>query len=286
LAVRGRLGSLALELGDTAAAREHFLAIERAYESGSVERRQAVAVRIELIARDGKLSAAADELGHFRREYPDAPETDRLAAILAGLLLDRGDRAGAERTLLGTSGPRSGMARGRIALQEGDLAGARSALLAAAPQLNGSEATEAIALVTLLRRLSSEGGALLARALPMVAAGEIAEGVGILADAGSGLERAERAAILEFAAGLADREEMAAEAERIRRTLVTDFPEAPEAPMALLVLGRSLGGREADRDEARSYLERLILEHPRSALVPQARRELDRLGGRLPQGGR
>ena len=34
-----------------------------------------------------------------------------------------------------------------------------------------------------------------------------------------------------------------------------------------------------------SLLEKLILEHPRSALVPQARRELERLSGRVPGAG-
>jgi tetratricopeptide (TPR) repeat protein len=284
LAVRGRLGSLALELGDTVAAREHFLVLERAYETGSVERRQAVAVRIELTAQEGRVDAASDELVRFRREFPDAPETDRLAALLAGILLDRGDRAAAERALLGAAGPHSGLARGRIALQSGDLAGARSAFLAAAPRLEGAEATEAIALITLLRRLTPAGGALLARALPRVAAADAADGVAILLEEGTELERRERAALLEYAAGLAEREGLTAEAERIRRTLVTELPEAAEAAAALLALGRSLGARPEGQEEARAYLERLVLEHPRSALVPQALRELDRLGGRVPQG--
>lgn len=284
LAVRGRLGALALELGDTAAAREHFLVLERAYETGSVERRQAVAVRIELTAQEGKVDAATADLTRFRREYPDAPETDRLAAVLAGILLERGDRAAAERALLGATGPHSGLARGRIALRSGDLAGARAAFLTAAPGLQGPQATETIALITLLRRLSPAGGALLARALPLASAGDVAEGVALLVDEGKGLGRQERAGLLEFAAGLAEREGLAAEAERIRRTLVTEIPEAPEAPTALLQLGRSLGAQPEGREEARSYLERLVLEHPRSALVPQALRELDRLGGRVPQG--
>lgn len=283
LAVRGRLGALALELGDTASARDHFKVIEQAYETGSVERRQAMAVRIELTAREGKVEAAADELVHFRREFPDAPETDRLAAALAGLLLDRGDRSGAERALLGTSGPYSGLARGRIALQAGDLAGARSALLMAAPQLQGAEATEAIALITLLRRLTPAGGEVLSQAMPLVAAGDLAEGVALLLEESGELERQERAALLDFAAGLAERGGLAAEAERIRRTLVAELPETPEAPAALLQLGRSLGARPEGLEEARSYLERLVVEHPRSALVPQALRELDRLGGRVPQ---
>lgn len=286
LAVRGRLGALALELGDTVAAREHFRILEEAHEPGSEERRQAVAVQIELTAQRGEVDPAITALQRFRQEFPDAPETDRLAALLADHLLDRGDREGAEGALVGVSGPRTGMLRGRLALLEGDPAAARSAFLLAAPQLEGAEATEAIALATLLRRLSPEGGELLAHTLRLAGADSVAEGVGLLVEKGATLERREYAALLDFAAGLADRAELAEEAERIRRVIVTELPDAPEAAAALLALGRALAAEAGGLEEARSYLKRLLLEHPRSALVPQARRELDRLEGRLPTGGR
>lgn len=286
LAIRGRLGALALELGDTATAREHFRVLEEAHAPGSEERRQAVAVQIELTAQRGEVDPAMTALQRFRQEFPDAPETDRLAALLADRLLDRGDREGAEGALVGVSGPRTGMLRGRLALLGGDPAAARSAFLLAAPQLEGAEATEAIALATLLRRLSPAGGAVLAHTLRLAGADSVAEGVGSLVERGATLERREYAALLDFAAGLADRAGLGGEAERIRRIIVTELPDSPEAAAALLALGRALAA-EADRlEEARSYLERLLLEHPRSALVPQARRELDRLEGRLPSGGR
>jgi TolA-binding protein len=73
------------------------------------------------------------------------------------------------------------------------------------------------------------------------------------------------------------------EAERARRVIVTDYAQAPEAPAALLALGRALGARNETLDEARSFLEKLVLDHPRSALLPQARQELDRLQGRIPK---
>jgi len=286
LVVRGRLGALALELGDTTAAREHFRVLEEAHEPGSEERRQAVAVQIELTAQRGEVDPAMTALQRFRQEFPDAPETDRLAALLADRLLDRGDREGAEGALMGVSGPRTGMLRGRLALLGGDPAAARSAFLLAAPQLEGTEATEAIALATLLRRLSPAGGEVLARLLQLASADSLAEGVGVLVERGARLERREYAALLDFAAGLADRAGVAAEAERIRRLIVTELPESPESAAALLALGRALAAEAGRQEEARSYLERLLLEHPRSALVPQARRELDRLEGRLPNGGR
>ena len=58
---------------------------------------------------------------------------------------------------------------------------------------------------------------------------------------------------------------------------------APEAPAALLALARTLTNRSETMGEARDQLERLILDYPRSPLVPQARQELDRLQGRIPR---
>lgn len=286
LAIRGRLGALALELGDTAAAAEHFRVLEEAHEPGSEARRQAVAVRIELTARRGEVEPALTELQSFREEFPDAPETDGLAAVLAGLLLERGDRAGAEWAMLGVSGPRTGMLRGRLALLAGDPTAARSAFLLAAPKLEGAEAMEAIALATLLRRLSPEGGELLAEALRLAWADSAADGVAGLVEGGATLERREYAALLDFGAGLADRAGLGEEATTVRRMIVTELADTPEAASSLLALGRELARAPGGAEEARSYLERLLLEHPRSALVPQARRELDRLEGRFPDGGR
>ncbi len=55
----------------------------------------------------------------------------------------------------------------------------------------------------------------------------------------------------------------------LRRQIVTNHPESPEAPAALLELARGAGA-----DEAATLLERLIVEYPGSALAPIARRML------------
>jgi hypothetical protein len=60
---------------------------------------------------------------------------------------------------------------------------------------------------------------------------------------------------------------------------VDEFPQTPEAPAALLSLARSLIDRRAPEGDVRLLLERMIMEYPRSALVPQARRELAQLAG-------
>lgn len=282
LAVRSRLAELALTLGDTAKARENYLALEKAFAADSPERRQATAFRIELTAREGDLDAAIREFTEFQRSFKEAPELDRLAASLADMLLRRGDVDRAEEVLGRVSGPRTSLVRSHVALRRGDVAAARAALLAAAPALRGEEATETIALATLLGRVSESGAALLGRAMAQLALGRTQDAVAILWAESSGLTTDERPAILEFAARLADRAELETEAERIRRAIITDHPQAPEAPAALLALAYAVSARDPDAPEARELLERLILEHPRSALVPQARRELNRLQGRIP----
>jgi TolA-binding protein len=58
--------------------------------------------------------------------------------------------------------------------------------------------------------------------------------------------------------------------------VATEHEKAPEAPEAYLELARGLR-RKGDVAGARSRLEHLIINYPGSALVPQARRELDAL---------
>lgn len=282
LAVRSRLAALALAMGDTALARENYRALEEEYAPGSAERRQAVALRIELTAREGDLDAAMVELREFKTSYPGAPELDGLSATLGELLLDAGRTDAAGDLLERVAGPRASLARGRLALVGGDLDRARSELMRAAPALQGAEATETIALLTLLDRLGNAGARVLAEGMSELAADRPSRAVDALVAGASGLPQQEGAAILELAAGMADRQGMPSRSEAARRQLVEDHAHAPEVPAALLALARALAERPEGRPEARALLERLILEHPRSALVPQARRELDRIARRVP----
>lgn len=276
LAIRNRLAELALELGDTASAAANYRAVESAYAQGTPQRRQAAALRIELMARQD-VDAAAEALHEFRQEYLDAPELDRLAAAVATALV-AGDRSvEAEALLAGVRGPRSGLLRGRIALTRGSVSDARMAFLAAAPMLRGSEATATLALITLLGRVSDEAGRRIGVALERQIAGEAGAAVdGLLGELGE-LPPQDRPALLEMAAGIADSGGLADDAREVRRRLVADYPRSSEAPAALLALARALRVESGGELEARELLERLIIEYPRSALVPQARRELQQL---------
>lgn len=277
LAFRSRLAELALAVGDTAAAREAYLALEREAEPGSSDRRHAVVVRLEVTAREGRLEDAIRGIEAFREEFPDAPELDELSATVAGIALERGDTATASALVSGVSGPQASLVRAQLALRAGDPATARAAFTAAAAGLRGEQATRALAMATLLGRLSPAAGALVGRATEALAGRATEEAVRILLEESTSLPGPERAAILDFAAGLAERNDMPVEAESIRRVIVAEHADTPEAPGALLALGRSLLRHPETVAEGAELLERLLLEYPRSALAPQARRELERL---------
>jgi outer membrane protein assembly factor BamD (BamD/ComL family) len=283
LAIRARIAELALATGDTASAARGFRELEQSFESGSPQRRQATALRIQLLVKEGKLADAATELRTFRDEYAEAPELDATAAMLATGYYEKGDLEAAAAALERIAGPHSNLARGRIALRRGDVSGARAALMASAPSLRGAEATQTLKLATLLGKVSREGGELLGEALAATGAGEGKNAVLTVEKRVETLPEMERPAILDFAAALADRSQLPLDGERIRRRIITDYPRSNEAPSALLTLARSLTERGDAVDEAKTWLEKLIIEYPRSALVPQARQELDRLQGRVPR---
>ncbi len=283
LALRTRVAELALIVGDTARAVHEYDALEGALAAGSPQRRQSLAVRVELAARGTDLDAALTQLAAFRAEYPEATELDALVGVVGGALLDHGRIEDAERLASSVRGPHASLVRGRALLLRGDVGRARTELLNAAPALSGAAATETITLATLLGRLSSQGGALVSNTLARLADDEQGEAVELLLREAGSLPDREHAALLDFAASTAERSGMPILAEQARRTIVTELPHTHEAPGALLALARALAQRPGDAAEAQVLVERLILEYPRSALVPQARQMLDRAGGRMPR---
>lgn len=276
--LRARIAELALALGDTAAASATYGAIASQLEPGSEERRRALALRIELLGRRGDAASAADALMAFRSEFPQAEETDHLAAGVARAWLaqDRPKRAAA--VLHDVAGPASAFIRGMLALRDGRPDEARTALMEAAPGLDGARATAALELANLLGALSH---ATALRLAPLVPGEDAARSV--LELAGTAPER-DQPALLDYAARLADRDGGAGIADVARRQLVQDHPDAPETPAALLALARSLGEAPDGVAEAVQLLERLILDYPDSPLLPRARQELNRLRTQVPSG--
>lgn len=235
--------------------------------------RQAAAARVELVAAEDA-AAGQRALERFLADHPDGPEADRLSAAVASALLRAGRDAEARAVLAEPHGPRSTLMGAALRLADGDLPGARTAYLEAASGLTGAEATVALARVALLDRISREAGRVVGRSLLLRERDEKAAVEHLLA----GLEdvaASDRPPLLALAASGADAAGLEREAQATRRRLVEEYPLSQEAPAALLGLARGLMTSGSDLVEARRALERLIIEYPRSALVPQARRALD-----------
>lgn len=234
--------------------------------------RRAAAARVELVAA-ADAGAGQRALTRFLADYPDSPEADGLAAAVASALIRAGRDADAAEVLVEPRGPRSTLVGAALRLAAGDLPGARGAYLEAASGLTGAAATLALSRVALLDRITAAAGRVVGRSLLL----QERDGKAAVEHSLAGLEivdASDRAPLLAFAASTADSAGLEQEARGIRRRLVEEHSLAQEAPAALLALARGLMGAESGLDEARQALERLIIEYPRSALVPEARRAL------------
>lgn len=280
-ALHARAAQLALALGDTAAAEQHYRAIESALAPGAPGHRRASALRIQLMAERGDTRGAAAALATFRNDYPKATETDRLAAAVGEALLRRGAAEDARRLIAGMDGPRCEVLRGRLALAAGDADSARQAFTAAANGLRGTAGTAALELASLLGELSPAAGARLAAALGTQALQPDTDAVLRLEKVAGEVPDADRPALLGYVASLGESLDPPA-AVRLRRIIVDRYPNSSQAAPALLGLARALAVRPDSVARARALLERLILDHPTSALVPEARRRLSRLKGEVP----
>jgi tetratricopeptide (TPR) repeat protein len=166
-------------------------------------------------------------------------------------------------------------AEGWLALYRGDLKTARGAL-----RRTDETSRDVLTAMALLSRTRADtapavGGAFLslARGDTATAARQFVEGATQVGDAAP------------FALGLAARLYAAAadtaRATTLWQSLVERYVEAPEAAEAELEWARVLRAR-GQAQLAVSHLEHMILTYPQSALVPQARRELDLVKGSVP----
>ncbi|MFL5576195.1 MAG: tetratricopeptide repeat protein, partial [Gemmatimonadaceae bacterium] len=175
------------------------------------------------------------------------------------------------RAALAASGGSGGDedAEGWLALYDGDLATARRKL---------ARSTEASwALVTaraLLARSRADRAPAAGEAFLLLARGDTARAAARFAEAGQALPDA-APLLVAVAARLHAARHDDSGAISLWERIVTQYASAPEAPEADLEWGRALERRGATAGAAQRF-EHLILTYPESALVPQARRELER----------
>ncbi|MFN9216090.1 MAG: hypothetical protein ACK6DK_16205, partial [Gemmatimonadota bacterium] len=162
-----------------------------------------------------------------------------------------------------------------VALWRGDLATARRGLAALAD--GPRSAARAMAL---LARTRAERAPLTGQAFLALARGDTV--AAMLAFSRAAAEVPDAAALLRLeAARLADARRDVAAAMPLWAAIIEADVASPEAAEARLARARA-ALRRGEGTAARADLEALLLEQPQSALVPQARRELERLAGRVP----
>lgn len=206
-----------------------------------------------------------------------APDARNRYARLVAWGWVRNGRIDRAKRLLEDAGGDDDQIDGWLALYQGDLAGARERL---SPTVDAQP--ELLTVLALLERTKAErspeaGNAFLtlARGDTLAAAADFETAAAALPEAGS--------LLLSTSARLYEARNAIPEAVAIWKTIVDSIPHAPEAPEAELEWARALR-RSGDTQGSVQRLEHLILTYPESAMVPQARREMELARRAVPAG--
>ncbi|HYK82227.1 MAG TPA: hypothetical protein VEU55_03715 [Gemmatimonadales bacterium] len=240
---------------------------------------------IEALLDQGQLAEAQSRLAADARLLPDDRAALRLKLVRAFLL--RGDLDRAQAALGRDSSVDALALAGWIALYRGRVSEAQRQFRAAGPYAGDRhDATERTAMVALVQALPGDSFPELGGALLLLAR---ADSVGALT--------ALRHAAARFAVGAPGRADILLLAGRVAAHLGTEqraaalalFEEIVQtggsgaaAPAAELEWARLLVA-ELQNAAAIAHLEHLILTYPGSAVVPEARQELERAKGAIPK---
>jgi tetratricopeptide (TPR) repeat protein len=237
---------------------------------------------VRVLADAGRAEEAEDLYHQWERSFR-GEDRAMLREKLAWARVREGSLDRAERLLAGDSTIGAQAVLGWVALYRGDLAGATERFRVAGPYAQSrEEATRRTAMLALIQRVTPDTVPALGAALLRLTRGDTARAVRELAASAARLPaRGGRAAVLAFAGELAVEAGDYARAEAILQDAIALDGQGPSAPAAEYALAVSYArlGRNAD---AIRLLESLILNHPESAVVPQARRLLDQMRGRVP----
>ena len=268
--------------GDVAAARRLLRAIAEAPGTPGDVAAAARATLVELAAAGGAPDEAARLLELERPSLP-VREFQPLARRVAFAWIRSGALDRAEATVSGDSSLAGDEVRGWVALYRGDLSGAAATLRAVGADAGDPDrAPERAAAVALASAVGRDSLRALGAALLQAAEGDTLGSSRALAGVARALDGEAQAEVRLWGARFAA-------AARDTATAVAAWEELAARPgastaraVALLSLARvaAAHGRFA---EAADRLEDLILRNPESALVPEARRELDRVRGLVPR---
>lgn len=230
-----------------------------------------VPLHVRALAALGQPDEAAQLAAAFDRFLAPAPRA-LLARAVAMAWVRAGDLPRARASLAAAgAGADSSSAAGWIALYEGDAAAARSLLA------EGEERSADVAVVlAVLARHRGPRAAEIGAAFLALARGDSAAAAGAF-DRAAGSAPAAASLLRLTAARIRLVAGDSAGARQAFERITTEHADTPEAPEALLALGRLLLAA-AEPARGIAQLERLVLSHPESALVPVARAELEAAG--------
>lgn len=269
-----RAAEAALNGGDPAGAVALAERAEEKLDSASAGR-TVLPVHIRALAALGKPNEGERFLGIYSQYLaPDTRNSYSRLVAWGWVRMGRLDRA---RRLLENAGGDDDQIDGWIQLYQGDLAGARKRL---SPSMDARP--ELLTALAILERTKADqspevGRAFLtlARGDTLAAAADFKAAAGALTDAGS--------LLMATAARLYAEQDALPDATAIWKSIVEGTPNAPEAPEADLEWARALR-RSGDTQASVQRLEHLILTYPESAMVPQARREMELSRSAIPAG--
>ena len=277
-----------VEAGDRAAAREVLERVARDSSAPPDVQKLAQSAVVEALIDGGQLEEAARQLASDRQL--SAEDRAGLSRRLARARIAAGDVDGAEIALANDSSIEGLAVAGWIALYRGRLKRAQELFQAAGPyagdRRDATERSEALALLQQVRRDSFPE---LGSALLLVARGDSTGAVAALSRAAGRLDPgagAGRTDILLVAGRIAARAGGSLEQQRTALALFDEVVrtggQGAAAPAAELEWARLLV-RQGQSADAIQHLEHLILSYPGSAVVPEARRELERAKGAIPE---
>lgn len=270
--------------GDVASARRVLRKLADDPAADEATRAAAGAATVELLVREGNPAEAERMLAVGVAGLPGS-EREQLSLQIAGGWLRLGALDRAAGAVERDSSLAGDEVRGWVALYRGDLGAARTLLRNAGAETGDRQKAPArAAAVALLDAVTRDSFPELGAALLLAARGDSLQASRALVAAARQLAGNGEAepAVLSWAAGVAASARDVAGAEALWREIAERFPSSSVAPAAELALARSLADR-GDLQHAAARLQAMILAHPQSALVPEARRELDRVRGLVPR---
>lgn len=237
--------------------------------SSAATARVAAALRVRALALSGKAAEATAALAALAITDD---ERRVLTTDIAWAWVRAGDTEKARAMMGDALADDSSGVRGWLAVYEGDIATARSAL-----RESGTPSSDAVRAQAIIARTRADRAPQLGAAFLALARHDSVKAAALFEGATAELPDA-APLLLATAAEIRHARGDASGAVALWQRILDKYGDSADAPPAELALARALLA-SGDRAGAKAHAEHLILTYQSSALVPQARRLLDTLGG-------